>query len=237
MKLKKIAVFAILSAMLLTGCEVDSEVSTSETDSAVKIESNETADEKAENQEQISEEKENESSEESETESELAEEEINEPAEENSKSDSEDIMQIASVLYDKSCETQWTMILSCPYNLDYNVTESSGAVMISDSSVGSLDDIEAEYCEVFENAGQELFDKYFELNGEIYCYDGARGMNIKYQNTTLSLVSENEDEAVFSAVSHYADPETGEELEDKTDDFVIIKTEKGWRTRNFTLPY
>ncbi|MBQ8435579.1 MAG: hypothetical protein IJX24_06190 [Oscillospiraceae bacterium] len=144
------------------------------------------------------------------------------------------IEEIGQELFDKSCETQWKYLLGCPYETDYNDMNGYAVRIVG---VNSLDEIEAEYCEVFAQPSDELYEKYFEADGGIYCYDGGRGSNISYISTDLVLEICDDEKAVFTAVSHYADPQTGESEEDVENTFVIIYTDGQWKTSEFTLPY
>lgn len=148
--------------------------------------------------------------------------------------DEEDITQTAAELHQKSCETQWKYLFGCPYQLDYD-DMSGEAVRITD--VNSLSEIIDEYCKVFAGDGSVLNEKYFEKDGKVYCYDGSRGANIYYKGTELILVSSDESSALFTAASHYADPETDDPMDSKSYDFKMIKEDGVWKTAVFTLPY
>ena len=124
--------------------------------------------------------------------------------------------------------------MGCPYQLDYDDTFGE-AVRVTD--INSLSEITDEYCKIFVGDGSVLFEKYFEKDGKVYCYDGGRGADIYYKGTELILVSSDENSASFTAVSHYADPETGEPMDSKSYDFKMIKEDGVWKTSVFTLPY
>ncbi len=149
--------------------------------------------------------------------------------------ESGDITETAVKLHEKSCEIQWMYLVDCPYQLDYDDMSENGAVRVND--VDSLSEIISKYCEVFVSEAPELSEKYFEKDGKLYCYDGGRGANIYYKGTELIFVSEDENKASFTAVSHYADPETGEPMDNRAYDFEMVKIDGVWKTSVFTLPY
>lgn len=151
---------------------------------------------------------------------------------ENTPSD-DSIQQMGNQLFENACKTTWNYLCGCPYELDYEDSHENAFRVTGDYS---LDEIRAEYGAVFNDCSL-LDEKYIENNGVLYCYDGGRGENIYYQSTELRLVSSDDSKAVFNAVSHYADPETNEPMEDEQHDFVIVNTENGWRVSGFTIPY
>lgn len=148
--------------------------------------------------------------------------------------ESGDITEIAVKLHERSCAMQWKYLVNCPYQLDYDDT-SGEAVRVTD--INSLSEITEEYCKIFAGNGSELLEKYFEEDGKVYCYDGGRGANIYYKGTELILVSSDENTASFTAVSHYADPETNEPMDSKSYDFKMINDNGAWKISVFTLPY
>ena len=158
------------------------------------------------------------------------------PADDGS-SQSQDIEAIGSELFEKSCQVTWNMLIGCPYNLDYDTMTNSGAVLIDDPAVTGLEDIINDYCQIFDSPDGGLYDKYFESENGVYCFDGGRGADRSYTDTKLELVSQNDTEAVFNAVSHFKDPDTEESKDDETNVFVIVKSDGVWKTKTFTLPY
>ncbi len=148
--------------------------------------------------------------------------------------ESGDITEIAVSLHEQSCETQWKYLVDCPYELDYE--DASGEAFCV-KGVSSLSEITAEYCQVFAEIPAEFSEKYFEENGKVYCRDGGRGGNIYYKGTELIFVSSDKNSASFTAVSHYADPETNEPMDSRSYDFKMIKDKEVWKTSVFTLPY
>lgn len=144
------------------------------------------------------------------------------------------ITDIAVELHQKGCDMQWDYIIGCPYNLDYD-DSVDGGYRVTD--VDSLQAIIDEYCNVFAGNGEEITQKYFESDGKVYCLEGGRGANIQYKATELMLVSEDENSALFTAVSHYADPETNEPMDSRSYDFKIVNENGTWKIAEFTLPY
>lgn len=234
--MKKYMITVLLAAALLaTACESEGS-SSSVSDN--KINTSSSASQQSEIAEETNAESIAEKSSES-TDSEITDTEESQEKEsspESEISETEDIQAAGELQYEKSCQVTWNMLIGCPYNLDYNTMTNSGAVLINDPAVSSLDDIKEDYCQVFATPDAGLYEKYFESESGVYCFDGGRGSNIYYVSTDLELVSESETQAVFNAVSHYADPETGEAQEDKTCEFVMIRSDGEWKTQTFTLP-
>ncbi len=148
--------------------------------------------------------------------------------------ESGELTDIAVELHKKSCETKWGYILSCPYELDQEDTTENGACRVI--GVDSVEKIKAEYSAVFADSS-EIDEKYFEQDGKVYCNDGGRGVNMYYTGTELITVSESDTEALFTAVSHYADPDTKEPMDSRSYDFKMVNVDGVWKTAEFTLPY
>jgi hypothetical protein len=164
-------------------------------------------------------------------------EESSSQADSGEQSESTDVSAIAQAQFEKSCKVQWDFLVNCPYNLDYSVENGDGKYRITDESIKTVDDVVNKYCEVFETVDSAIYEKYSDGADGVYCLDGGRGSNIFYVDTTLEFVSQSDTEAVFKAVSHYADSETGEQEDDKINDFVMVNVDGVWKTRTFTLPY
>lgn len=168
-------------------------------------------------------------------------EEQNEPLSESiaetESSEAEDIEAIGNALFKKSCQVTWDMLIGCPYNLNYETMTSGGAVLIDDPDVTCLEDIINDYCLVFDTPNSNLYEKYFESENGVYCFDGGRGADRSYTDTDLILISQSETEAVFNAVSYHKDPDTQECGKDEINEFVIVKSDGVWKTKTFTLPY
>lgn len=250
--MKKLMLAAVLTAsLLLTACTKDetknADVKTSSVSSGSETEASDYEAGKNEMEKDAKEAAENESAAEKESiyeqaakEESIAEEQNKQTSEsvgEEKNPEGEDIEAIGSILFEKSCQTTWDMLIGCPYNLDYNTMTNSGAVLIDDPAVTCLEDVINDYCRVFASPGGGIYDKYFESENGVYCFDGGRGADRSYTETKLELVSQNDTEAVFSAVSYFKDPDTGESGDNETNEFVIIKSDGEWKTKTFTLPY
>lgn len=144
------------------------------------------------------------------------------------------INQIGKEQFDKSCKTQWDYLIDCPYELDYNDTYKYAVRVVG---INSISDVLEDYNKVFDGNSPELAEKYIATQHCLYCYDGGRGANIYYVDTELELVSYEGNTAEFIAVSHYADPQTGEAMSDEQHRFVIVRKDGAWKTVEFTLPY
>lgn len=171
------------------------------------------------------------------TETEEQNEQTTENISQENDSEAEDIEAIGNELFKKSCQVTWDMLIGCPYNLNYETMTTSGAVLINDPAVSGLDDIINDYCQVFDAPNSNLYEKYFESENGVYCFDGGRGADRSYTDTNLILISQSETEAVFNAVSYHKDPDTQELGQDETNEFVIVKSDGVWKTKTFTLPY
>ncbi|MGN1481756.1 hypothetical protein [Porcipelethomonas sp.] len=154
-------------------------------------------------------------------------------ADNNTDTNESDLTALAKEQFEKSAKQKWEFVINCPYELDYSSGTGTGAFLINDAGVNSVDDIVNAYCQVFAEPDDSLYSKYFESDGKVYCYDGGRGSNIYYTGTDLVLVSQSDSRLVFNAVSHYSDGEASE----KTNEFSMIKKDGEWKTENFTLPY
>lgn len=139
-------------------------------------------------------------------------------------------------LYQSAMEMYGKVLLSCPYRLDYDSMDANGFVLISDTSVTSVEDIASLYCTVFTEPARNIYERYVEHDGRVYCNDTSRGTNIYYTGTDLEYVSGDENCMIFNAVSHYSNPETGEAMADKTAVFSVILTEDGYRVDEFDYP-
>lgn len=156
---------------------------------------------------------------------------------EEENSEAEDIEAIGNALFEKSCQVTWNMLIDCPYDLNYDTMTTSGAVLIDDPAVTCLQDIINDYCQVFDTPNSSLYEKYFESENGVYCFDGGRGADRYYSDTKLVLISQTETEAVFNAISYHKDPDTEECGKDEINEFVIVKSNGEWKTKTFTLPY
>ncbi len=142
----------------------------------------------------------------------------------------------AQTLYQSGIEMFIKVMLSSPYPLDYDSMDSMGNILIADSSVTSVDDIANYYCNVFSQPDSYIYERYTETDGRVYCNDASRGTNIYYKSTDLEYVSDDGSTFTFNAVSHYGDPDTGENPYDKTATFSFELTDNGYRITEFTFP-
>lgn len=253
--MKKYMLAAVLSVLLLTAAcskeetktadaKTSSVLSDSETEASDhadgKIEIEKEADEATEKVSENQSTAEMQSSDEQSKEIFEAEEQNNQsperPADDDS-SQSQDIEAIGNALFEKSCQVTWNMLIDCPYDLNYDTMTTSGAVLIDDPAVTCLQDIINDYCQVFDTPNSSLYEKYFESENGVYCFDGGRGADRYYSDTKLVLISQTETEAVFNAISYHKDPDTEECGKDEINEFVIVKSDGVWKTKTFTLPY
>lgn len=163
-------------------------------------------------------------------------EENDQESEENASFNPEDYSDAAYELYQSGIDMYEKVLLRCPYRLDYDSSDSSGFVLISDPSVTGIDDIVSLYCTVFTEPDSRIYERYSEKDGKVYFSDASRGKNMYYTGTLLEYVSGDENEMTFNAVSNYSDPETGEEMESKTSEFTITLTDDGYKISEFNYP-
>ena len=155
-------------------------------------------------------------------------------AESFSESDKSDLDQTASELYKACCETTWNMLVNIGYELDYSDMNGDAPRVVGYDSIAQL---ESEYAQYFTDVSSDISSKYFEADGKLYCHDTGRGADIYYKSTELMLESADSENAVFTAVSYYADPDTGEPMDKKVHTFKMTLTDNGWKASDFTLPY
>jgi len=260
--MKKIFVI-LLSALLCTsaaGCDITDEASSvaEKVQSAVADadeEKNENADseEKKENEVKENSEADSESNEESEEtgaeetteekpqEETLAEQEADKQQEQSVSDESEeddvDPMKLAEMYYNDACTMYHTVLLTCPYVLDYdNITDDGWAPVNDPNCTEGIKSIEDYYCNLFTQPDEYIYERYKEIDGKLYCNDAARGTDIFYAGTTFELVDESDEGFTFNAISHYEFEETGEKFDDETAVFSIVKWEDGYKVSEFTFP-
>jgi len=89
-------------------------------------------------------------------------------------------------------------------------------------------------------------DFYINIDGKLYCMDGARGSNISYTGKKFDLISENKDEIVFKATAGYSWAEFYENEQQYRDEgntgdfewqeeftYKLVKSDEGFRIENF----
>lgn len=150
----------------------------------------------------------------------------------------------AKELYGRACETEWKFTVGSPYELDHSksVQNSLGwnFYLITDSRINSLDDVRADYHQVFSEQYMDAIDETFmEDGGRTYCFDGSRGADIFYEETNITgIVSKSESEIVFSVENRYSDDGFGGGAYSSAEEFTAVIDSDGiWRVMKFRLPY
>lgn len=157
--------------------------------------------------------------------------------------DEKQLIDLASSLYTVACEMYWNYYYGSPYPLDYDeyIEDDNGIIyfLIDDSSIQSIQDVLDHWNEIFSSNNDSNFDdRFFEQNGKVYINDGSRGANIFYTDTEITeILSINDDEITFNAVSHYKNPEDNSPMEDESHEFSIILEGNSYHVGKFTLPY
>lgn len=147
------------------------------------------------------------------------------------------ITPIAEELYHSGLKIYFELFCGCPYELDYSNGTNDGYYPITNPDITSVSDIYNYYQTAFSDSSElESSAKYKDIDGKAYCRDSARGADSFYQNTDLIYVDGSETEAIFSAVSHYENTETGEQKNDITNRFVITMQDGNWKISEFHLP-
>lgn len=162
----------------------------------------------------------------------------------SSYGDDEQLITLATSLYNVACEMYWNYYYGSPYPIDYDqsIEDSNGNTffLVDDTAITSLEDVRNSWYDVFSTTTdpQDFNGHFIEKDSRVYVNDGDRGSDIYYSNTELtSIISTVGDEVTFSAVSHYVDPDDGSFVEDTTDDFSIILENNSYHVGKFTLPY
>lgn len=162
----------------------------------------------------------------------------------SSYGDDEQLITLATSLYRVACEMYWNYYYDSPYSIDYDqeTTDDQGNTFfaISDPSISSLEDVRNDWYTVFSTTTdpQDFNGHFLERDSKVYINDGARGSDIYYSDTEITgIVSSNDDQVTFTAVSHYVDPNDGSILPDVTDEFSIILEDGSYHVGKFTLPY
>ncbi len=150
--------------------------------------------------------------------------------------DTERYYDIAYSVFQSGMDMYSKVILSSPFRLDYDNSDSNGFVAIADDSITSVDDIVSLYCTVFAEPNNYIYERYVESNGKVYCNDSSRGANRFYTDTELEYVSGDESEMTFNAVSHYIDSENDEAMDDKVSSFTIKLEDGDYLITEFSYP-
>lgn len=155
------------------------------------------------------------------------------------------LMAAAESLFVSACQTEWKYTVGCPYEIDaedYIANQFHWQFYrITDSSIKSFADIENDYYKVFSKKyPNQLHELFIESNGAVYALDAARGMDIFYENSTITEIKSKTDEEIFFTVeNHYSGTDTDVNTPaTKTDTFsVVIESDGAWRAGEFRLPY
>lgn len=151
-------------------------------------------------------------------------------------SDPNEELENAYEIYQKGLDMYSKVLLSCPYELDFDSTDENGYAMITNKSIHGINDIISLYCTVFAEPDEYIYERYNEYNGSVYCSDASRGINIYYTDTDLKFISGDKTEQRYKAVSHYSNPETGEAMDDKISDFTIELINGSYKITEFSFP-
>lgn len=155
-----------------------------------------------------------------------------------------DVIAAAQELFDKACETEWNFTVGSPYSIDTSqyVTNEYGwqFYLITAEGINSLDDVRADYHEVFSEKYPDSLDEVFmEDGGHAYCLNGARGSDIFYEGSEVVEVTGRSDgEICFKVINSYSDDGFGGGAYTEEADFTVIRDSDGaWRVGKFKLPY
>lgn len=158
----------------------------------------------------------------------------------------EDINKVAQALYDAACSRIFGMFCSTYYETssDYIMDETEWIQFfrVTDSRVKTVEDVKADFLALFTEDFYEIYqtdidNKFRMIDGNLYCALGERGSDITYIDTELTLTSNRNGVAIFTAVSHYASEETDEVYPDETAEFILVQEDGVWRVDKFTLPF
>lgn len=154
------------------------------------------------------------------------------------------LIELANALYLVACETYWNYYDGTPYPLDYDeyveVDAGTYYFLVDDESVTSLEDVQNHWFEIFSSDSDpgDFDGRFIERDGRVYASDGGRGANVFYTDTEVTeIVSVDDGEVTFRAVSHYANPEDGSSMDDEEDEFSIVLEDGAYHVGAFTLPY
>lgn len=155
-----------------------------------------------------------------------------------------EVIAAAQALFETACETEWNFTVGSPYELDTSeyVTNDYGwqFYLITDEGVDSFEDVLADYYEVFSPDYENPLDElYREQDGKVYCLNGARGSNIFYEGSEVTLITGREDgEIRFNVVSTYNGGGEDNAPYTEENEFIIRRNDEGaWRVAKFKLPY
>lgn len=155
-----------------------------------------------------------------------------------------EVINAAQALFETACETEWIFTVGSPYELDTSeyVTNDYGwqYYLITDEEIDSFEDVLEDYYEVFSPDYKNTLDElYREQDGKVYCLNGARGSNIFYEGTEVTLITGRDDgEIRFNVVSTYSGGGEDNTPYTEENEFIIRRNDDGaWRVSEFKLPY
>ncbi len=155
-----------------------------------------------------------------------------------------DVLAAAQELFNKACETEWSFTVGSPYSLDTSqyISNEYGwqFFLITEDGVDSLDDVRADYHEVFsENYEDNLDEVFMEENGRAYCLNGARGLDVFYEGSEVAEITGRTDgEICFRVENSYSDDGFGGGAYKEDTEFTVVRDSDGvWRVGKFKLPY
>ncbi len=154
------------------------------------------------------------------------------------------VIAAAQQLFERACETEWNFTVGSPYTLDTSEYFSNKYgwqfYLITDEGVNSLDDVRADYHNVFSEDYKDTLDElYMEQGGRVYCLNAARGSDIFYESSeVVEITGRDEGEIRFKVIDSYNGASFGGEAYTEEREFVIVKEYDGkWRVSEFKLPY
>lgn len=155
-----------------------------------------------------------------------------------------EVINAAQALFETACETEWIFTVGSPYELDTSeyVTNDYGwqYYLITNEEIDSFEDVLEDYYEVFSPDYKNTLDElYREQDGKVYCLNGARGSNIFYEGTEVTLITGRDDgEIRFNVVSTYSGGGEDNAPYTEENEFIIRRNDDGaWRVSEFKLPY
>ena len=158
--------------------------------------------------------------------------------------DDDELISVATDLYQLACETDWNFHVGCPYDIDTNSTIESDFgweySLITDPSISSFSDVERDYYKVFsESYGNDLDELYIEKNGNVYALAGDRGADIYYKGFKVTGISGKSNSEILFTVENYYSDDADDNYTVPVDEctFSIVKKGESWRVGKFQLPY
>ncbi len=161
----------------------------------------------------------------------------------NEQSD-EELISAALALFQSACKTEWDYTVGSPYEIDMNQTAQNqfgwDCYLITTEGINSLADVRADYHKVFsENYADSLDEVFTEVNGHVYCLNGARGSDIFFASSLLTAVYPRiSSELSFTVLQSFRGDDFGNVPYVAEDAFVIsIDSDGAWPVAKFRMPY